>query len=469
MANNILVTYGSFTFDSINQPNPGVSISRNGERTPGNNDALFTPLEVTLEGNIITSGFQPVVSGIQAIENAFSPELGCQAFKIQCDSNTPLIDSSGVVTSISFQPRNDGDLFAQNGAYTITLEIPSLSGDAPIASGITALSEEWSIQHLDEKAGGTAFGGSLMDTAFTVSHNVSITVADACTTDDGLTKAESYLNTLYGSSTPSDANVTSVFDISSIASINYYNHYRVINKSVQDGSISMSETWVASTGAALEDFEVSREKNLDSDQVTVTANGTIQGLASISYPAGTGSTSKMQNAITHWTGVVSGSLYSRASALYDGDYSLNPTGFSSSIGYNGGAGTVSYNFVYNDRPANCVANAKSEIININETEPNDIFASLTVLGRLSGPLFQEVGTSGARTREISIEAILPRSGACNFADFTAPGDYDSLVNTYEAGLISAYDQVFINNDTKTWSPKDGRFTWTKGWTVGNCS
>jgi len=466
MAGNILVTYGDFTFSGINQPNPSVSISRVGERSPGNYDTLFTPLEVTLEGNIITSGFQPVVSGIRAIEDAFSPELGCQTFKIQCDSNDPLIDSSGVVTNISFQPRNDADLFAQNGAYTITLTIPSLSGDAAIASGITAISEEWSIQHLDEKAGGTAFGGALMDTAFTVSHNVSLQV-DGCATD-GLSDAESYLNTLYGSSTPSDADVSNVFDISSL-SITYSNHYRTINKNVQEGSISMTESWVASTGSALEDFEVTRERNIDSDQTTVTANGTIQGLASISYPAGTASTSKMENAISHWTGVVSGNLYSRANALYDGSYSLNPTGFSSSLGYNGGAGTVSYNFVFNDRPANCVASAKSEIININETNPNDVFTNLVILGRLEGPLFQEVNTSGAATREISIEAILPRSGACNFADFTAPTDYDSLVNTYYAGLTGQYGQVFVNNDTKTWSPKDGRFTWTKGWTVGNCS
>ena len=444
MAGNILVTYGDFTFSGINQPNPSVSISRNGERSPGNYEALFTPLEVTLEGNIITSGFQPVVSGIRAIENAFSPELGCQTFKIQCDSNDPLIDSSGVVTSISFQPRNDGDLFAKNAAYSISLTIPSLSGDAPIASGITSISEEWSIEHLDEKAGGTAFGGALIDTAFTISHNVSLQV-DGCATN-GLSDAESYLNTLYGSSSPSSADVASVFDISSV---NYYNHFRVINKNIQEGSISMNESWVASTGAALEDFEVSREKSIDSDQVTVTANGTIQGLTSISYPAGTASTSKMENAITHWTGVVSGNLYSRANALYDGDYTLNPTGFSSSIGYNGGAGTVSYNFVFNDRPANCIPNAKSEIININETNPNDVFASLVILGRLEGPLFQQVNTSGAITREISIEAILPRSGGCTFDDFTAPNNYDSLIDTYYAGLTAHYGQVFVNNDTKT--------------------
>ena len=94
MAGNILVTYGDFTFSGINQPNPSVSISRNGERSPGNYEALFTPLEVTLEGNIITTGFQPVVSGIRSIENAFSPELGCQTFKVQCDSNDPLIDTT---------------------------------------------------------------------------------------------------------------------------------------------------------------------------------------------------------------------------------------------------------------------------------------------------------------------------------------------------------------------------------------
>jgi hypothetical protein len=466
MAGNILVTYGSFTFDSINQPNPSVSISRNGERSPGTYDALFTPLEVTLEGNIITSGFQPVVSGIQAIESAFSTDLGCQTFKIQCDSNTPLIDSSGVVTSINFQPRNDGDLFAQNGAYSITLQIPSLSGEFPVASGITAISEEWSIEHLDEKAGGTAFGGSLMDTAFSVSHNVSLQL-DGCAAD-GLSTAETYLNTFYGSSTPSDANVSNVFDISSL-SITYYNHFRVINKNVQEGSVSMNESWVASTGTALEDFEVTREKNIESDLITVTANGTIQGLASISYPAGTGSTSKMENAISHWTGVISGSLYSRANALYDGDYSLNNSPSARSVGYNGGGGTVSYNYTFNDRPVNCVASAKSEIINISETNPNDVFTSLVILGRLEGPLFQEVNTSGAVTREISIEAILPRSGGCTFADFTAPNNYDSLIDTYYAGLTAEFGQVFVNNDTKTWSPKDGRFTWTKSWTVGDCS
>ena len=466
MAGNILVTYGDFTFSGINQPNPSVSISRNGERSPGNYEALFTPLEVTLEGNIITTGFQPVVSGIRSIENAFSPELGCQTFKVQCDSNDPLIDSSGVVTNISFQPRNDGDLFAKNAGYTISLTIPSLSGDAPISSGITAISEEWSIQHLDEKVGGVAFGGALMDTAFSISHNVSLQV-DGCATN-GLSDAESYLNTLYGSSSPSSANVSNIFDISSL-SIIYSNHYRTINKNIQEGSISMTESWVASTGTALEDFEVTREKNLDSDQTTVTANGTIQGLASIDYPAGTGSTSKMQNAFSHWTGVVSGALYGRASALYDGDYSLNPTGFSSSLGFNGGAGTVSYNFVFNDRPSNCVLNAKSESININESNPNDVFTNLVILGRLEGPLFQEVNTSGAATREVSIEAILPRSGACTFDDFTAPTDYDDLVHSYYLGLTARFGQVFVNNDTKTWSPKDGRFTWTKSWTVGNCS
>jgi len=467
MSNNILLTWGSFTFDSINQPNPSVSISRAGERSPGTNDPLFTPLEITLEGYILGTGFQSITSGIRKIEDVFSPEFGCTAFKIQCDSQNPLVDTSGVVTNISFQPRNDGDLFVKSAGYTITIEVPSLTGDpTPLASGITAISEDWSIQHRDEKAGGTAFGGALMDRAFDISHNVSITVAKACMTNNGLTNAESYLNTLYGSSTPSDADVASIFDISSVS---YYNHFRVINKNVQEGSISMSETWVASTGAALEDFEVSKEISLDSDQVTITANGTIQGLASISYPAGTASTSKMQNAITHWQNGVSGYLYARAAALYDGDYSLNSSPVSTTIGYNGGAGTVSYNYTFNDRPANCVANAKSELINITETNPNDIFASLTVLGRLAGPLLQEIGTSGAITREISIEAILPRDGACTFAAFTAPSDYDSLVATYEAGLTSNYSQVFINNDTKTWSPKDGRFTWTKGWTVSNCS
>ena len=50
-----------------------------------------------------------------------------------------------------------------------------------------------------------------------------------------------------------------------------------------------------------------------------------------------------------------------------------------------------------------------------------------------------------------------------------PTGYDDYVDSYETSLSGSFDQVFVNNETKTWSPKDGRFTYSKSWTVGTCS
>ena len=154
--------------------------------------------------------------------------------------------------------------------------------------------------------------------------------------------------------------------------------------------------------------------------------------------------------------------------------SLNINPLSTSFGYNNKAGTVTYSYNYNNRPYNCVAGARLENISFNETNPNDVFASLTILGRTAGPLFQDIGTSGARTKEISIEAVLPvwDSGRCTLLSSIGagiPDDYDSLVSGYQTYLTDNFSGVFVNNDTKSWNPKDGRFTWNKSWTVGGCS
>ena len=85
-----------------------------------------------------------------------------------------------------------------------------------------------------------------------------------------------------------------------------------------------------------------------------------------------------------------------------------------------------------------------------------------------------IGTSGARTKEISIEAVLPvwDSGRCTLISSIGAGiptGYDELVNSYQAYLTGVYSGVFINSDNKNWNPKDGRFSWNKSWTVGGCS
>ena len=211
---------------------------------------------------------------------------------------------------------------------------------------------------------------------------------------------------------------------------------------------------------------------------TVTVNGTIQGLATIGYDTEVTGIPKIDKAFDYFK-AISGDIYSRAATIYNGNIdssgnnmSLNLNPLTSSIGYNTNGGSVSYNFTFNDRPYNCVASAKSEIINITEGNPNDVFSNLTILGRAAGPLYQDINTIGQRTREISIEAILPPDTNCltnGIYTVTAPTGYDAFVSGYQNGLTATYTQVFVNSENKTWNPKEGRFTFNKSWTVGGCS
>ena len=117
----------------------------------------------------------------------------------------------------------------------------------------------------------------------------------------------------------------------------------------------------------------------------------------------------------------------------------------------------------------CYTGAITEIIRYTEGEPNDIFASLTVLGKTSGPVLQAINTIGPRTREISIQAFLPLVHDCSAQGFSgAPDVYDTLINNYKASLQTTYAQVFVNSASKVWEPRLGRFTPDVSYTVGSC-
>ena len=490
MATSVTMTYGSYTFSPV----PSFTYARAAERTPGVDFCLSSPITIELNGLIVptgvdgtlSGGFGPVTDEVTQLSNTFTCGT-CQTFQVQCDGSD-VFNGPARVTNLSINPRTDADLYVNTASYTISLEMVSMTGDTydNQPSGITAISDEWNWEILDERVAGTVNTQNVfnsdsydinIDGAFNISHNVTVTAPFQCkdgTDIIGWEQAAEYVTNELAVSTPENG-LTGLF---LPAGLSYYNHFRTVNKNVYEGTITLTDTWTASTNSgALEDFTVNIDDNLDTNQKTVSINGTIQGLATVTYPGASGTT-KLENAFNYWKSV-SGSIYGRATTIYDGNISsdggnrsLNNVPVSKAIGYNTPGGTVTYNYTYNDRPYNCVPTAKSEIINITENDPNDVFTSITVLGRQQGPLYQDINTFGPRTREISIEAILPPDTGCvsgGLLSYAAPTSYDTLVSGYEAYVTGSYEQVFVNNQNKTWSPKDGRFTFSKSWTVGECS
>ena len=488
MATSVTMTYGSYNFSPV----PSFTYSSRSDRTAGTNICLSSPIEIQLEGLIFptgTAGFGPVSDGIEELAQTFKC-TGCQTFQVQCDGDD-VINGPAKVKSLNIRPRTDGDLFVNTASYAITLEMVSISGDTydNQPSGITSIEESWNYEILDERIGGDVstqgvFNGNAasitIQPAFSVTHNVSVTAPYCCKTSapdvTGWQRAVDYVRNELASNTP-DTGSVGLFGLP--PDLNYYNHFRTFNKDIHGGSITLDESWVLSSTSALEEFEVNLEDSIDSYLKTVTVNGTIQGLSVMDYSDIVTGTPKISGAFEYWK-TISGNIFSRASTIYSGSsvtsdnglLSLNNQPISTSFGYNTLAGTVVYNYTFNDRPYNCIPSAKSEIINIVENSPNDVFSTLTILGRQQGPLYQDINTIGPRTREISIEAILPPDTGCvvgGLLSYAAPTGYDALVSGYEDYLTGSFEQVFVTSESKNWTPKEGRFTFTKAWTVGGCS
>ena len=525
--------YGDYTFE----PKPLFTINKEYIKTPAGT-GLGTRYNITLEGDLLPYkadnydvGITGVFSGIQSLRDAFDTDY--KPFFLGCFGDAPIVSGHPKITS--FDVNFEGDNYVQRASYTIGLNLPTLIGsgfetvgpetDSLHSHGIISYTDDFSLEFTDERVGGQislADGTHIdMPSVYSVTHNVSAQ-GEPLSGHDPAYLAQQFVSSKLGFSNEMGA-VSGILNTSGVAC----NNFRTISINKTEGTCNATETFMINpSGKYKEDFELSANTSVEDPFTSIEINGTIQGYANVNYPnpnplgesfAGSDgdSTPKFQNAITAWSGLrnaagavttegISGLLYTRANSFYqfqpphpaflgahsEGDptrkaiNTLNPTTLSTAVGYNITEGVITYAYSYNDRPIHVVPDALSETINITENEPTDIFASLQVLGRASGPLLQDMGTKGPRTREISIDAFLPIGTGTNFTQnvdgttqytqlnnpsfLVAPTGYDGLISGYEYSLTSTYASVFINSQSKTWQPKIGRFTFQKSWTVGDC-
>lgn len=499
----ISFTYGDYAFD----PRPLFTVNKEIIKTPSNT-GLATRYGLVLQGSLLPTGIDPssnnkggltkVLGSGNALRDAFAQDF--KLLKLQCNSDSPII--SGYPKVISIDLNNADDNYIRRMDYTINLELPSLTGNASEqvgvdcggnsigdlgASGLISLNEDVTVEFLDERLGGnlSIFNESI-PSVFSIQRNLSTQGNPlSCGPGSAYTEPWQYAKAYVENNLGLQPEMTGLSKLMCVSGMNIASNFRNISINKSDGSVNASETFIAYTGntPATEEFEVSIEQSLDSPFTNVSINGTIQGLTDINYagandgctPTGT---PKFNNAVTSWSGV-SGLLLSRATSAYNSmpdnkanqGASLNSDPLTESIGYNTRGGTISYAYAYNDRPVNCYTGAITEDITFTYNEPSDVFASLTVLGRSQGPLFQSINTSGATTRDLSINAIIPvRAFDCSdFDNYITPfTGYDAFIVNYEASLNAQYQQVFVTAHNQSWNPKVGQFSLNKSYTVGYC-
>lgn len=488
----ITFTYGDYSFD----PRPLFTVNKEIIKTAGNS-GLATKYSMTLNGNILPTGtsiddtkggLNTVFSGVEDLRQAFARDFNLLTLNCETSpSSAPIV--SGYPKVISVDITNASDNYTRRADYTINLELPSITGGATREAvgmadgggdfssyGLVSLSDEVSIEFLDERVGETALDifGDTLPSVFSINRSISAQGDSLAPTGDYVEPwqlAKSYIESTLGETGNFNSYFTGVMCVNDL---NITNTFRTLSVNKTDGTCSATQTHIAFTGTdqALEEFDASIDQSHDTPLTTVTVNGTIQGFVGIDYtdkcpPEG----SKFNNAYAKWSDV-SGVVFSRATNAFRsvertgvraGD-TLHPRPLSTAIGYNPIVGTITYSYSYDNRLDFIDGNAIAETINYTFTDPADLYASLTILGRSSGPLLQKLGTKGPTTREISIDAV--------FVPTTTAGTTLPTTTAYDTIMDNPFGSVdkeeLITTDSKTWEPRMGHFTWTRAWEIGSC-
>jgi hypothetical protein len=240
------------------------------------------------------------------------------------------------------------------------------------------------------------------------------------------------------------------------------------------------ETGVSPSNA-LEDFTVNLSKTKDNDFTQVSLQGTIQGVDTRDYgvhPGGSGTfdvtESKYTSALTYWTGIQS-RLLSRIQKVGQDDATrnFNVIPLSKTVGHGYNNGVITYNYEYDDRPSNCIAGSLMESISIQDNNPLDVFASLTVLGRAVGPVLQDLATQTVPTRDVNVNVTMAPATGCTATQLRTINNprvaVASLLCEFEAELTGAHSQVYKSVDDENWDPLSGQYSRSIQWTYQDCS
>lgn len=459
-------------------PAPLVSISREIART-NDGTPIGQTFRLNMNGTIVAYMGSPTSSGTFWDVAGYPPNETIAADSRQYAIQTKqealrdLFSQEGYVLEfqpwdgsapIKCQPRiismefSEGPWF-ETCPFTISFEADRLdgfllpSGEGNFDQFISSADENWSLEFNDQ-------GENENQTqVFRLSHNVSavgkrfydpnVGIGPGSIRSEAWEQARIWVQSRLGLDTN---RVLSSGTINLPSYFGGFNHGRSESVNKLDGSYSVVENWIISSGSALEDFTIDTKTNQSDGVAVVTIQGNIQGLETRDSNFFNLTQTKYAAAEAKLT-AVENAVFARAQNY--SSLSLNPVPLDKNIGRNPINGTISYSYTYDTRPGNCIAGAKSETIEISDDYAKDIFAAIPILGRTAGPILQDIGTISETSRSLSIECVMPIVSGCLFATWTGGRpNYTSIISS----VRPVASQVFVSENTESWSPKTGRAT-----------
>jgi hypothetical protein len=345
-------------------------------------------------------------------------------------------------------------IWVETCPYTITLECDTITGplipttEDDFAQYLNSAIEDWSINMQSDQP-----ESDIQQQTFLLTHTLNAIGRRHYNADSSYQEGWEQARTWVQSRLGIDADrIIAVSSLNLPVWFNGYNHARAESVNKNNGNFSVTETWVVSSGTALEDFSIDSNVSTNDGLTTVTIQGNIRGLetrnsnfaiSQTKWAAASGKFEQIRNG-----------LYGRAQN-YSG-ISLNPLAINEAIGRNPVAGTISYVYTYNSR-FSLFPNARFQNIQITEQGNDDVFASLLVLGRTAGPVLQDISTVTARARSVNIELIVTPASSSGYINYMAnKPDTNGIIN--DTRPIAS--QVFETNKSETFNPITGNYART---------
>jgi len=405
----------------------------------------------------------------QAIQELFSKENEGKSFEIQSADGSPPLKCNPKIVSIEFP----NDLWYNRFSYNITLTCDQIFplDDDEEDDFIVDASESWSIEPQEERE--EIVENEQYDLTYRVSHSLSAQGKRIFDEQGGLLSGKEpwqWAKDWVRSRTGLDNNVI----YSGLTQIpEHYVGYNYVKSEVIDelvGQYSFTENWILSSGFALEQYDLSLSKGINTGIKSVSINGTINGFETYSGLENILPTTKITNAIEKFHQISGQNLpYIRCQNFLN-EFSpglLNPIPIEETIGKNPYVGTINYNFEYNNRPSGLINGVISEVVNVNYVKQSQQFASVFVLGRKFGPVLQDLGTSEAQQKNLNIEIVKD------------PGiDPNNIAGSFKfpyyliSGLVQQLDPMFADNafysysgqPNESYDPYTGIGSYNLNWT-----
>jgi hypothetical protein len=462
-------------------PAPFVAVSRE-EQTTEDGGHLGYTYPITVRGKVLADKGSPNSAGVfwassgypadesvpsdsrlaavmkkqAALRNLFAAQ-GATFEVTGFDGTHGLLKCNPRVRRVTFPDgEGKGANWTDYSEYVIELEADCVNGslfgdecgDGP---KVARASNEWNIELLDEAK-----------QTYRLTHAVSATGKRAYDETGALPRqaweqARDYVLNLTGGGVglglvPARMAASGVLDADALQAFNY-----VRGQSLNElaGTFAVTESWVCydpkGEPPAVHEQTVEQRFTLAENRTSVSVQGTVTGLEVRDNATRELLTARWDNARSKWEGYVRPFLLSVAAGSVSGVV-INPTAVGATFGFNEAAGTVTYRYEFDNRPAPYTPGAVSEVVTVTNHGAADAFAQVPVLGRPYGPVLQSLGTVTAKKRSVAIEILMPPASTT----FNAPAPST-------AGIVLALAPrsplgVFLEDDQESWTPATGRYS-----------